>query len=94
MMRRRPNHHYLEPEDDGLVNFRGQLITPEKVQAKCRYLMAGFDDMTETERYAWNYATSTPAFNASSSPLHYTSEQSKAAIKRAGALALMDELGL
>lgn len=83
--------HYLEPEDDGLVNFRGQLMTPERAQHMAGRIMEGFDELPHTERYAWNYARVETGFNPSSSP---TRNFKKKAIKAAGARALLDDLGL
>jgi len=92
---------YVEMPDDGLVNFRGQLVTAEQAQALARRIMAGFDEMSPRERYAWNYAHVQPGFNPSTSPLRYAQQQSqrsqRAMAKRiaaAGDSALLDELGL
>ena len=85
--------HFVEMPDDGLVNFRGNLVTPEIAQLRARRIMAGFDDMSPAERYAWNYAVTTKDFNPSSSPLRYGKRATKT-IKAAGARALLDDLGL
>jgi hypothetical protein len=90
-MRRR--QHYVEMPDDGLVNFRGKLVTPERAQRAAQHFMEGFDNMPPAERYAWNYAAVSSTFNPSSSPLRYNKWAAKT-IKAAGARALLDDLGL
>lgn len=101
----RRHHHYVEPEDDGLVpiphavNGRRifKLVTPEEAHARACHIMAGFDDLSPAERYAWNYAKTTGAFNPSGSPMRYKLVQGKkaaATVREAGAAALLDELGL
>jgi len=91
---------YVEMPDDGLVNFRGQLVTAEQARAMARRIMAGFDEMSPRERYAWNYAHVQHGFNPSTSPLRYAQQsqrEQRATAKRiaaAGDSALLDELGL
>ena len=86
---------YIEMPDDGLVNFRGDLVTPERAREMCAHLMAGFDELPPAERYAWNYATRKQlGFSPSSSPLAHQTRSAKKAIKTAGAVALLDDLGL
>ena len=85
--------HFVEMPDDGLVNFRGHLVTPKEAQFRARRIMAGFDDLMPAERYAWNYAAVTTAFNPSTSPLRYNKRHTKT-IKAAGTRALLDDIGL
>lgn len=102
-MRKRP--HYLEPEDDGLVpipgpiiNINGMrrhiLVTPEEAHARAVEKMAGFDELSPAERYAYNYSSVSRIFNPSASPTRYKNRRDKKAVKSAGARALLDDLGL
>jgi len=79
--------HYIEMPDDGLVNFRGQLVTAEQTQALARRIMAGFDEMSPRERYSWNYAHVQPGFNPSTSPLRYAQQSQRKSQRQQRAMA-------
>lgn len=91
-MRRRPPH-YIEPDDDGLVNFRGRLVTPAQAHWQAEQHMIGFDDMPLSTRNALNYAGIQRGMNVSKAATKFTPQEIKRA-KASAAANILDELGL